>query len=247
MSNSFKDNPKGLTSRTTNVYTSSGIKSLLKNENQEFVVRKSERLASALYVITGFLSPEEPIRTRLRACALDLIHCSTDKDKLNGPGADFFSAKCVEISSIIETAQAGGLISSMNAKLICDEYASLATFVGERQESIVTKTSSIRDTIGDEQPSRGSSLIGQTSRTSKRTENHTLRKTKSGTTGPDSKSERKQDVLKLMSETPISIKDVSIAMPEYSEKTIQRELLSLVRDGLLIKEGERRWSTYKKA
>lgn len=247
MSNSFKDNSKGLTSKTPQVYSSSGIKSLLKNENQEFVVRKSERLASALYVITGFLSPEEPIRTRLRACALDLINCSTDKDKLNGPGVDFFSAKCVEISSILETAQSGGLISPMNAKLICDEYASLATFVGERQESIVTKSASIKDTIGDEQPNQEGSSIGQSSRTFKRTENVSVRKLRIGADSSGFKSDRKQSVLNLMSERPISIKDVSVAMPEYSEKTIQRELLSMVRDGLLIKEGERRWSTYKKA
>ena len=247
MSNSFKDNSKGLTSKTDNSYVDSGIKSLLKNENQEFVVRKSERLASALYVITGFLPSDEPIRTRLRSCALDLINCSTDKDKLNGPGADFFSAKCVEISSIIETAQAGGLISPMNAKLICDEYASLASFVGERQESIVTKSASIKDTIGDEQPAHAGFFIGQTSRTFKRTDSLPKKSLRVGADSTINKSDRRNSVLNLMSSKPISIKDVSIAMSEYSEKTIQRELLSLVRDGLLIKEGERRWSTYRKA
>jgi uncharacterized membrane protein len=40
------------------------------------------------------------------------------------------------------------------------------------------------------------------------------------------------------------VKDVTAFIPAVSEKTIQRELLSLVADGLIKKEGERRWSMY---
>ena len=45
----------------------------------------------------------------------------------------------------------------------------------------------------------------------------------------------------------VTIKDVSLTMQEVSEKTIQRELLSLVEEGVLAKEGERRWSRYSLA
>ncbi len=41
-----------------------------------------------------------------------------------------------------------------------------------------------------------------------------------------------------------SIKDVSSIIAECSEKTIQRELMSLISEGLIIKQGERRWSKY---
>jgi DNA-binding transcriptional ArsR family regulator len=44
-----------------------------------------------------------------------------------------------------------------------------------------------------------------------------------------------------------TIKDISEKMSDTSEKTLQRELISMVEDGLVIKEGERRWSRYSLA
>jgi len=41
-----------------------------------------------------------------------------------------------------------------------------------------------------------------------------------------------------------SIKDVSSVIVDCSEKTIQRELMTLISEGQIIKEGERRWSRY---
>ena len=45
----------------------------------------------------------------------------------------------------------------------------------------------------------------------------------------------------------VMIKDVSPHIAGVSEKTIQRELLALVKDGILVKEGEKRWSKYSLA
>lgn len=42
----------------------------------------------------------------------------------------------------------------------------------------------------------------------------------------------------------VTIKDVSTAITDVSEKTIQRELIALVSEGIIVKEGERRWSKY---
>jgi len=41
-----------------------------------------------------------------------------------------------------------------------------------------------------------------------------------------------------------SVKDISIALPDISEKTVQRELNSLVEKNVLYKEGDRRWTKY---
>jgi hypothetical protein len=45
----------------------------------------------------------------------------------------------------------------------------------------------------------------------------------------------------------VSIRDVAAVITDCSEKTLQRELLALVEQGVLKKEGERRWSTYRLA
>ncbi len=43
----------------------------------------------------------------------------------------------------------------------------------------------------------------------------------------------------------VSIKDISDTIKDYSEKTIQRELIEMIKDSVVAKEGERRWSKYR--
>lgn len=247
MSDTVKDSSKGLTSKTKLASVNPSIKEFISNEHQAFLVRKSERLASALYVITGFVPQDEPVRTRLRACALDLIHRSTDKESLKGPGAEAFGSTCVEITNILGAAQSGGLISAMNAKLIADEYTALASFVRDNQETIIERDSHVQEGISEPQPAPVISL-GHSSRTKNKAPIKINTKIRLENSNGTSKTERRSIVLNTIPTAGgISIKDVSLSLPEYGEKTIQRELLRLVREGALVKEGERRWSTYRKA
>ena len=60
--------------------------------------------------------------------------------------------------------------------------------------------------------------------------------------------ERKRLVLEVVQEKGIAmIKDFVGVIGGCSEKTIQRRLLELVHDGVLKKDGERRWSKYSRA
>jgi hypothetical protein len=43
----------------------------------------------------------------------------------------------------------------------------------------------------------------------------------------------------------VSIKEICAVVPDCSEKTVQRELGALIAEGLIKREGERRWSIYK--
>jgi len=59
------------------------------------------------------------------------------------------------------------------------------------------------------------------------------------------KSNRQEIILSMLkSGVKLTIKDFAQNIKDCSEKTIQRELLSLVSKGILKKEGERRWSKY---
>lgn len=59
---------------------------------------------------------------------------------------------------------------------------------------------------------------------------------------------RKEVVLALIKERgEVSIKDISDSIKDCSEKTIQRLLTELIKDNLVTREGERRWSRYKLA
>jgi len=48
----------------------------------------------------------------------------------------------------------------------------------------------------------------------------------------------------LKDKNRLSVKDLSLLLPQYSEKTIQRIVHSLVNKGIISKTGEKRWSLY---
>lgn len=59
------------------------------------------------------------------------------------------------------------------------------------------------------------------------------------------KNNRQEAILTLLkSKSNLTVKDVAQVVTDCSEKTIQRELISLVEKGLIKREGERRWSRY---
>lgn len=63
--------------------------------------------------------------------------------------------------------------------------------------------------------------------------------------GDAARDDRRKIIMALAKQKPaIQVTDVSRSIPGVSEKTIQRELLAMVAEGILVKHGERRWSTY---
>ncbi|HJN62825.1 MAG TPA: DeoR family transcriptional regulator [Candidatus Paceibacterota bacterium] len=58
-------------------------------------------------------------------------------------------------------------------------------------------------------------------------------------------SKRKQEIIRIIKDKKkVMIKDITSLIGDYSEKTVQRDLVALVKAGVLKKEGERRWSKY---
>ncbi len=67
----------------------------------------------------------------------------------------------------------------------------------------------------------------------------------SGYIGNVAKNERRAAIFNLLREKKeITVRDLASVVTDCSEKTLQRELLQLVEEGILRKEGERRWSRY---
>ena len=59
------------------------------------------------------------------------------------------------------------------------------------------------------------------------------------------KLDREKTILEFFKDNrKMNIKDISVLLPGYSEKTIQREILRLVSIGTLSKSGEKRWTLY---
>lgn len=59
------------------------------------------------------------------------------------------------------------------------------------------------------------------------------------------KNKRQRAILHLIKEKgEVGVKDVATVVPDCSEKTLQRELMALVTEGVLEKTGKRRWTRY---
>lgn len=215
------------------------------NSYHTFIVRKAERLASAIYVVTGFMPPDEPVRSRLRSLSLELISSSSRASELLRNEAERFESRCVEIATILETAQYAGLVSFMNAKMIGEEYGALASFVRTHAARISEPRNVLRKGSVSEPKSLSSSI-----RHSRKglLETDSISKKTSKIHSDHSNTQRKGLILSLFNtKLSISLKDAVSVVIGVSEKTVQRELLDLVSQGVLIKEGKRRWTTYRLA
>jgi len=274
-----KDNRiSGLPTKQTDVgqYASSGLKGLNNNptspaERQiyEFVNKKTEKLITALYMVTDCMDSEDALKNKLRFLGVDLL---SDMYKLSV--ATFMErhnrlqisiSKISEILSFVDISSTIGFISEMNANILKREFnfliSELQAHLKEKQNSsfiLDEKTLEVPRPIEEiKRTFTNGHDIGQYKGQIKdnyelRINNYELNKSKEKQDNPYSKQERTDKILSLIKfrgelpdgETGVSIKDISSKFTDCSEKTIQRELNDLVSKGKLKKTGEKRWSRY---
>lgn len=240
MSNIKKDTNKDI-SKKTDSNLQSKFAFFFKNEHHSFAVLKSEKLASALYMITGFIPENDPLRTQLRGSAVDLVSTVADTKKGASVSQEHFGSRCLEIGSMLSLAERAGLISPMNAQILCDEYASLGSFVQNNHGQVfggdVDVAAELPPALRIVAKQAPGQVVGLGKRTvPKKTPNYKRH------------DNRRQIILSLFNKKDkINVKDAAASIEGCSEKTIQRELTSMVEEGVLFKEGERRWSVYRKA
>lgn len=259
--------------------------SIFQNDTQAvFVFKKTERLTSAIYLLTSFLSDNEPIKWKMRDAAARLlsysINLSNQGHRNRADAMNNFIAASFEIVSLLEAANISELFSPMNCAIVKFEIEKNIELVELKERSLNAKFllsknffevsgdySSVRDNSGqangnlNEKDIRKATTQTVNKESASETNSHKghllikdINKEEKnsvsfikGHTVKD-KNKRYETIINLLKKTKeISVKDVSSIVSDCSEKTIQRELLSLVDKGVLKKEGERRWSKYSLA
>jgi len=98
-----------------------------------FLNKKTEKLTTALYMVTSFLSDSEPLKWKLRERSIDLLSdISTVRNGSVSEVENIFAdySPCIEeIISLLEVAVASKLISEMNFSILKKEYVSLNLFI----------------------------------------------------------------------------------------------------------------------
>ena len=259
--------------------------SIFQNDNQNiFIFKKTERIASAIYLLTSFLSDNEPVKWKMREVATSLLSYSinlSNKGHRNRADAmNNFTSVSFEIISLMEVADISGILSSMNCKIVKFEIEKIIELVELKERGLNAKfilSNNFFDIEEDYSDSRGK-LDQTNANLNEKDIKRTISPDKGKETIPQAnshkghllikdinkeeriimsfnkgqvvkdKNRRYEVIINLLKNTKeISVKDVSSIVSDCSEKTIQRELLSLVDKGVLKKEGERRWSKYSLA
>ena len=190
---------------------------------------KGQRLATAIYFITGFFEEKEPLRWQLRTLSLDLVGDKV-KDKFN---------IVKEITALLSLAKDTNLVSDVNHNILTQELSKLE----EEAKSPFIKTffdEMTREEMTLPQPERAEAIKDKSSKEPKEL---------GAWSRPSVKKKSRQSIIigLLKRKKEIMIKDVLPLISGYSGKTIQRELLAMVSSGILKKIGEKRWSRYSLA
>ncbi len=232
-----------------------------------YVFKKTEKITSALYLVSGLLKDDEPLKWELRDRGMDLLSSSfTASSSIPGDKnvviQSLFSA-ALETISILNVAKISNLISEMNHQILVREIDQVVTLLRDRlaqnaenagyilSESFFKTPDLFSSGFRSEQEA-GSRKIGEFNKghnTSPQIHGvSTVRSNQRHGNSENSqlkKTQRQQVIMELLKgQGGLTIKDFSKVIKDCSEKTIQRELLELVDKGMVKKEGERRWSRY---
>ncbi len=220
-----------------------------------YIFKKTEKIAAALYLVSGLLKDKEPIKWELRDHGMDLISSSfmaasaVPGDK-NSVIQSLFTA-ALETMSLLNVARISNLVSDMNYKLLIKEIDHVVGLLRDKLAQNAENAGYVLSESFFKTPDIFSSgFRPDTQRNSHKGQAFSGKhpyKTSSNLAeqGSSKRTERQETILNLMKgKSGLTIKDFSHVIKDCSEKTIQRELLDLVERGLVKKEGERRWSTY---
>ena len=230
-----------------------------------YVFKKTEKITSALYLVSSLLKDEEPLKWEIRDKGIDLLSSSfiassaVPGDK-NSVIQSLFTA-ALETLSLLNVARISHLVSEMNhnilvreidhvVALLRDRLASNAENAGYVLSDAFFKTTEIpvsdmRNGQQDPMPAHAGRNKFQETRNSNTHFNLVNQGINKGQDVQFKKTSRQELIVNLLKgQSNLTIKDFSKVIKDCSEKTIQRELLGLVDKGIIKKEGERRWSKY---
>jgi len=220
--------------------------------------KKTEKLVAAIYMLTSFFDAKEPMKWRLRELGGQLLSFSGESRNI-----------VLEIISLLSVGKNAGLISDMNFEIIHREFSLLLPTqitLEDMFEKQIQKESyapqeleqSTQKKAFEKAPEKQSlyiassiasvpkaPIIKDTAYTATDTEKKDLKEF--GAVAVKKNSRQSVIISLLKRKKEIMIKDVSPLIDGVSEKTIQRELLAMVSQKILKKEGEKRWSRYSLA
>jgi hypothetical protein len=210
-----------------------------KDIRKVFLYKKAERIVKAIHLVAPAFKDSPALGGRLEALSVEVLDVATSFTSAKRVG---LTRHLLMLSSLLAVAHTAGILSRMNVELIVGEIESFIRDIADYEEprvllEEVASLATLAKTVVRTEHER------RTVPPPERTD-----ATRSSDIKVSKMSNRREIVLSVIRDKqPVSIKDISTVIRDVSEKTIQRELISLIAEGAVHKAGERRWSTYSLA
>jgi len=246
------------------------FKTIANKPTYEYINKKTEKIVTALYMVTDCMDYDDAIKHKLRQNGVELL---SDIYKLSIPypvdkhmQVSMSIARIYELLSLIEIGNTIGFVSDMNTNILKREFLGLITEIEAYQPKDKHASFTINESMLEvpratlEETSFSHNISGSVFNTSlfgkghikdKRTNEFSNQITTPSYRTPllhkeGNREDRINKILSLIKDkSEVSIKDISSVFTDCSEKTIQRELNSLVSKGQIKKIGAKRWSRYQ--
>ncbi|MFA6050234.1 MAG: DeoR family transcriptional regulator [Candidatus Paceibacterota bacterium] len=232
-----------------------------------YIYRKISKISCAVYLVTDLIKDVEPLKWQLRKVAAEMMTLRN----FFGEKAVFNTVEeyLLELEGSLELGKISKVISEMNALIIQSEVRKLLSEMSERSkegfyvpelassffEVEKPKALSFEELFAKEPENKHEESKGHKGQgvrydfyNHKNAPKQLPKKGPVSTDQSESKGHRKDEIMRIVkAKGSVTIKDITELVKNCSEKTVQRELLGLVEEGLLNKTGERRWSRYTSA
>ena len=235
--------------------------------NATFIYKKTEKLVVAVSLVAGLVKDNHALSGALVSKTLELLSIvsscllpsSVTSIDVRRNAALRSLALIAEISTLCDVGHYSKQMTEMNATLLKREFALLYKTISEEivgqsdREMYFTK-----DFFAEAAPEihkghdKGQSVsftkqpyIKQESTVFQGSQKTTTSKAPSIGASSEGRSDRRVLILKTIREKgEVGVNEVADGVKGVGGKTIQRELLAMVAEGVLKKQGERRWSRY---
>ncbi|MFA6463593.1 MAG: hypothetical protein WCV55_01150 [Candidatus Paceibacterota bacterium] len=224
-----------------------------------YIFKKTNKLSIASYLLTEHIKDIEPLKWSIRKTAVQMVEGVMSFKGLNKTEV---SSLLLSLRSYFETAVSVKLISKNNSEILISEIDKLAQEIGSFNPSKGAEKELGQNFFSVERPvlipaqdllenlkkeiavsNKNSESVDKGHQTFKGQTQAV--KSKPFRNEEEDKRQRRHKILSIIKhKKEVTIKDISSSIKECSEKTIQRELNSLLFEKVIKKVGERRWSKY---
>lgn len=140
----MEDNKKTISNYSENKLINS---QLVKDGDLSFIIKKTEKVATAIYMISNFFNTEEPLKWELRKVVTKLLKNTMSFNDTSLSGKEIVisrvSSDFIELNTLFNLAYNSGFISQMNFEIVSGEIDNLSKIVMTYYERQVSGTKAL--------------------------------------------------------------------------------------------------------